>query len=113
MLLRTDAWLLLAPYAPFLRGATLFVWVAATFWLPFLFAMMAWRYGVRRDRFRYDPGLWGMVFPLGMYSSATFDLARAENLAFLEPLARAFAFIALAAWLLTAAAFVAAAARRS
>jgi tellurite resistance protein TehA-like permease len=85
---------------------TLFVWSAATFWLPFLVGMTLWRYVVRRDRFRYDPGLWGMVFPLGMYSACTFALARAEKLAFLEPLSQAFAFIALAAWLLVAVVFV-------
>jgi tellurite resistance protein TehA-like permease len=107
LLLRAAAWPVLAHYVPFLEGATLFVWTAATFWLPFLFAMTVWRYGVRRDQFRYEPGLWGMVFPLGMYSAATFELARAEGLVFLDPLAQAFAFVALAAWLLTAGTFVA------
>ncbi len=106
LLLRAETWPVLVRYVPFLEGATLFVWAAATFWLPFLLAMTVWRYGVRRDRFRYAPGLWGMVFPLGMYSSATFELAQAEHLAFLGPLARVFAFIGLGAWLLTAGAFV-------
>jgi tellurite resistance protein TehA-like permease len=108
LLLRAQTWPLLARYVPFLEGATLLVWAAATFWLPFLIAMTVWRYGVRRDRFRYAPGLWGMVFPLGMYSAATFELARAQQLAFLHPLVLGFAIVALGAWLLVAGAFVAA-----
>jgi tellurite resistance protein TehA-like permease len=106
LLLRTGEWPVIARYVAFLEGATLFVWAAATFWLPFLFAMTIWRYGIKRDRLRYNPGLWGMVFPLGMYSAATFQLARAEELPFLDPLAKSFAFIALAAWLLTAGSFM-------
>lgn len=100
LLLRTGEWPLLQAYQPFLRGATLFFWSAASFWIPFLIGMTVWRYAIRRDRFRYQAGLWGMVFPLGMYSVATYNLARAEDLPFLGPLSLAFMYIALAAWLL-------------
>ena len=100
LLLRTGEWHLLQSYQPFLRGATLFLWSAASFWIPFLIGMTVWRYAVRRDRFRYQAGLWGMVFPLGMYSAATYNLAKAEDLPFLAPLSLAFLYIALAAWLL-------------
>lgn len=106
LILRTADWPALAIYLPFLRGVTLFVWAAASFWIPFLVAMTAWRYGVRRDRFRYEPGLWGMVFPIGMYAAATFTFARANGLPFLHPLARGFAFAGLAAWLIVAAAWL-------
>jgi hypothetical protein len=44
-----------------------------------------------------------MVFPLGMYAAATFRLSRALPFAPLEPVARVFLPLALAAW--TAAAF--------
>lgn len=106
LLLRAAEWPIVAHYVAFLEGATLLVWAAATLWLPFLCAMTVWRYIIRRNQFRYAPGLWGMVFPLGMYSAATFELSQAETLAFLDPLSRAFFFIALAAWLLTAGSFV-------
>lgn len=106
LILRTPEWPTLQSFLPFLEGATLSVWAAACFWLPFLVAMIAWRYVVHRDRFRYEPGLWGMVFPIGMFSAATFTLARAEHLAFLEPLSLVFAFAALAVWLWTAASFL-------
>lgn len=107
LLFRAADWPTLEVHLPFLHGATLFVWAAASFWLPFLVAMIAWRYLIRRDPFRYEPGLWGMVFPLGMYATATFTLAQAEGMHFLDPLSRGFAFASLAAWLLTAGAFLA------
>ena len=107
LILRAADWPILSAYLPFLRGATLSVWAAATFWIPFLVAMTAWRYAIRRDRFRYEPRLWGAVFPIGMYSAATFMLARAEGLPFLDPLARAFAFAGLGAWSIAAASLLA------
>jgi tellurite resistance protein TehA-like permease len=107
LLLRAADWPLLEAYTPFLRGATLSIWAAASFWLPFLVVMVTWRYAIRRDHFRYEPGLWGMVFPIGMYSAATFTLARAGGLPFLDPLSRAFAFASLGAWLIIAGVFLA------
>jgi hypothetical protein len=40
LLLRAADWPLLVAYTRFLRGATLAVWAAASFWLPFLVAMV-------------------------------------------------------------------------
>ena len=89
--------------APFLPGFTLFFWAAATWWIPFLIALMLWRYLIRRDPPTYEPQVWGMVFPLAMYTTATFQLSRALDLGFLRHISEVFIFIALAAW---AAAFV-------
>jgi Voltage-dependent anion channel len=65
LILQAPGWPILGAYLPFLRGATLSVWAAATFWLPFLVAMATWRYAMRRDRLRYEPRLLGMAFPVG------------------------------------------------
>jgi tellurite resistance protein TehA-like permease len=101
LLLRMDQWQLLQEFRPFLKGFTVFFWAAATWWIPFLIALMSWRYMVRRDRLRYEPQLWGMVFPLGMYTTGTFQLSRALGLPFLEAIPRLFIFVALAAWVAT------------
>jgi hypothetical protein len=63
LLLRMDQWQLLQEFRPFLKGFTVFFWSAATWCIPFLIALLSWRYLVRRDRLRYEPQLWGMVFP--------------------------------------------------
>ncbi len=101
LILRSDAWPVVAGYLPFLKGFTLFFWTAASWWIPFLVALMIWRYIVRKDELRYAPSFWGMVFPLGMYTAATFELMHAEKLPFLDPIPHGFVFVAIAAWLIT------------
>jgi tellurite resistance protein TehA-like permease len=53
-----------------------------------------------------------VVFPLGMYSVATLTFGKTVGLTFMEPLARFVFWIAVAAWVLVAAAFVRSATRR-
>jgi tellurite resistance protein TehA-like permease len=84
--------------SPFVRGMSLLFWSTATWWIPMLLILGAWRHVYRRYRLAYDPLYWGAVFPLGMYSVCTHRLATTLELPFLFPLARAFAWIALAAW---------------
>lgn len=98
LLLRGEIWLLVGPLVPFIRGLTFFFWAIATWWIPFLFALMTWRYVWKRDRFEYEPAVWGMVFPLGMYTTSTFQFDRAMGYGFLDPVPGALVFIALAAW---------------
>src|SRR3546814_20167912 len=86
---------------PFLKGCTLFFGAAATWWIPLLVVLMVWRHGVRRHSFSYDPQYWGMVFPLAMYTTGTYQLARAVELPFLMAIPDVFVFVALAAWPLT------------
>lgn len=99
LLLRADRWPLLQDYVPFLKGFTLFCWAAATWWIPFLAALMVWRYVVRRDRLVYEPQLWSMVFPLGMYTTGSHQLAQALDLPFLLAIPKVFVFVAVVAWL--------------
>ncbi len=85
----------------FILGVTVLVWATATFFIPLLVILMIWRHGARRVPLAYTPAYWGMVFPLGMYSACTWHFAGVMGLAPLQSLARIFAYLALAAWLIT------------
>jgi tellurite resistance protein TehA-like permease len=54
-----------------------------------------------------------VVFPLGMYSVSTLTFGKAAHLTFMEPLAPFMIWVAFAAWVLVAAAFLARLTRRS
>jgi tellurite resistance protein TehA-like permease len=92
---------LLQQIMPFLKGFTLFFWATATWWIPMLVILGAWRHIYRGFPLAYDPLYWGAVFPLGMYTACTLQLSRAIATPFLAEIARWFLWIALAAWLAT------------
>lgn len=101
LILQEPQWGFLGALDPFLKGFTLFFWATATWWIPLLLVLGVWRHLYHRVHPSYDPQYWGLVFPLGMYSTCTFQLAGATGLSFLFPLARYFLYIALIAWAVT------------
>jgi tellurite resistance protein TehA-like permease len=90
---------LLAGLAPVITMATLLFWAIATWWLPLLTAMAVWRHLVRRVPLQYRFDHWSAVFPLGMYTVATANVADILSLGLLAAIARVFVWIALASWL--------------
>ncbi len=90
----------LASLLPFLKGFTVFYWATGTWWIPMLLVLGVWRHIVQRFPLRYDPLYWGAVFPLGMFSVATRQMAIALDLPFLDPLPWVMFLAALAAWTL-------------
>lgn len=99
-----------APYllslAPFLKGFTVFYWATATWWIPMLVVLALWRHGYKRHPLEYDPLYWGLVFPLGMYTAATLQMAEVMNLPFLLPIPEYFIYVALLAWIVVFAGLV-------
>ena len=93
-----SSWSFLGEILPFLKGFTLFFWAAGTWWIPLLVAMGFWRHAWRRVPLRYDPQYWSLVFPLGMYSVATYVFSSVTGFAYLEGIAGVFAVVALGAW---------------
>jgi tellurite resistance protein TehA-like permease len=47
----------------------------------------------------YEPGMWGFVFPVGMYGVASRELGTALHVSWLVTLGRDEAWAALAAWI--------------
>ena len=90
----------LASLLPFLKGFTVFYWATGTWWIPMLLVLGVWRHLIRRFPLHYDPLYWGAVFPLGMYTVATKQMAAALELPFLAPLPIVVFAAALAAWTL-------------
>jgi Voltage-dependent anion channel len=81
------------PFADGVRTVTIVTWVVATLWIPPLIYATARRFaGVG----------WPTVFPLGMYSSATYAMAVETGWHWLTIISTAFFWIALAAWVIVA-----------
>jgi len=77
-------------------------WVMATFWIPLLAALFIEKHVIIGDPIHYTAGEWSVVFPLGMYSAATYMYADAAHVPFLANVARITVLIAFATWILAA-----------
>ena len=84
----------------FTRGFTFFFWAFGTWWIPLLVVLGFWKYVFRKTRPVFNPAYWGLVFPLGMYTTCTCQLAYAMNLSFLLYIPKYFWFLAIIAWVL-------------
>jgi tellurite resistance protein TehA-like permease len=92
--------------AGFVEGFSYVLWAFGTWWIPLLVILGFWRHVRHHWPLTYEPALWSVVFPLGMYSVATLTFGKAAHLAFMEPLSRFMLWVAVAAWILVAAAFL-------
>jgi tellurite resistance protein TehA-like permease len=78
-------------------AAAVVTWVLATLWIPVLLYLTL---RVRPKLVQF--GWWAMVFPLGMYSSATYATAVVMHWPALKAISLAFLWIALGAWVVVA-----------
>jgi tellurite resistance protein TehA-like permease len=88
------------------------LWSFGTFLFPLLLILGLWRHGLRRVPLRFEPGLWSMVFPLGMYGTASMLLGQSLHASFLAAIGSWELPLGLAAWLVVTGLLVAAVGRR-
>ncbi|MCL6453529.1 MAG: tellurite resistance/C4-dicarboxylate transporter family protein [Alicyclobacillus sp.] len=84
---------------PFVVAFTVTMWAWGTWWIPLLVIMGIWKNRRMRD-LRYDPTLWSIVFPIGMYGASLHVMSTLPGLHFLDQGMRAFLVAGLTCWCL-------------
>ena len=88
------------------RGGSLLAWVLAAWLIRALVAAGWWRHVTHHVPLAYDPHLWSVVFPLGMYAVASSRVGAADGLSLLGDIGRVWIWLALASWGLASAGWV-------
>lgn len=89
-----------AAFLPFIKGVSLLAWATATWWIPFIVLLEVWKYGVKKVPLSYTPTYWALVFCIGGYAVATYQLAKVLNIGYLSALPGVVFWVALALLLL-------------
>lgn len=89
-----------------IAGCSVLFWAFGTWLIPPLVAAGIWRHYVHRIPLRYDPTLWSVVFPLGMYSVAGSYLGQADHLPIVKGIGDAESWIAITVWAITFTAMI-------
>ncbi|WP_128906060.1 tellurite resistance/C4-dicarboxylate transporter family protein [Halorubrum amylolyticum] len=110
------------PYAPVIVGVTFLAWAIASWWIPLLLAIDVWKFltdgvdgrppiwvivapwlrlGFGRGVHTYSPTAWGRVFPMGMYTACTLNLAGIGTFGLLSVVPVYWSWFALVVWALT------------
>jgi tellurite resistance protein TehA-like permease len=97
---------------PVLTAAAVILWAVASGLIPLLIARGVWRHLGRREPLRYRSDLWMIVFPAGMYATASMQLGTAARLVLIHGIGAVAAWPAAAAWAVTFTAMIVSLARR-
>ena len=84
-----------------ISGVVVIMWAFATWLIPALVAFGWWRHRRHRVMLTYDPSLWSIVFPLGMYAVAGTYLGRADELPLVREVGAVMIWVASAVWVVT------------
>lgn len=84
---------------PTVQMLSIMLWTWATWWIPLLVMIGLWKHLYMRVPLKYDPMQWSIVFPLGMYTVATYNLALSAEFKPLLYLSKGMLWIAVLAWI--------------
>lgn len=82
-------------------GSSVVLWAFASWLFPVLLAAGWWQHVIQRVPLSYEPGLWSVIFPLGMYAVAGIYLGRVDNLPLVALIGRTELRLAVPAFLAT------------
>lgn len=85
---------------------SIMLWTWATWWIPLLVIMGIWTHYYKKIPLLYNPMQWSIVFPLGMYTVATNNLALSSQFTPLLFLTEGMLWIAFSAWIILALALL-------
>ena len=99
-LLLTDPLIpLLTDIRPVVQLLSIMLWTWATWWIPLLVIIGFWKHVYCKVPLKYEPMQWSIVFPLGMYTVATNNLALSAEFEPLLYLSSGMLWIAVIAWM--------------
>jgi tellurite resistance protein TehA-like permease len=85
-------------------GLSVVLWAFGTWLIPLLLVLGAWRHLLRHVSLAYEPGMWSIVFPVGMYGVASRVLGAVLHVSWLVTLGRYEGWLGLAVWAVVAVA---------
>ncbi|HEX6194463.1 MAG TPA: tellurite resistance/C4-dicarboxylate transporter family protein [Jiangellaceae bacterium] len=91
---------------PVIEGLAAVLWAFGTWLIPLLIVFGFWRHVLRRVPLTYQPPLWSIVFPLGMYAVASIEFGEAADLPIIASIGRGWVWIGLSAWTVVFAAML-------
>lgn len=92
---------LLSAVRPVVAGLSVVLWAMGSWLIPLLLVLGAWRHLVGRVPLRYEPGLWSIVFPIGMHGVASHRLGEVLHVRWLARVGGWEAWLGLAVWFAT------------
>ncbi|MEO5907568.1 MAG: tellurite resistance/C4-dicarboxylate transporter family protein [Ginsengibacter sp.] len=86
-------------FIPAIKLLSVLFWIAGTWWIPVICFLEVWR--LKSIHVKYNAGYWSLVFPLGVYTVCTWELANVLGFSFLKRIPEVSIFIAWIVWLVT------------
>ncbi|UJP11573.1 tellurite resistance/C4-dicarboxylate transporter family protein [Microbacterium sp. KUDC0406] len=83
---------------PLVAATVAVFWTFCAWLIPALVGAGVWRHFVHRVPLRYEPTLWSMVFPIGMFSVASILVGRVDSLPAVEQIGLIGVAVALVVW---------------
>lgn len=93
---------------PVVFGLAFLLWAFGTWWMLLLIVFTIRRHVIRRHRWQsaYQPTLWSVAFPLGMYAAASQVYGKLAGIHFMIILAKVGVWVGFAVWIMITAAMV-------